>query len=187
MELRSVLEAIRSSQAPGGVKVRVIAIDGLGGAGKSSLAALLAHELDAPIVRTDDFAHWDNPTGWWPELLAHALEPLAAGKPASYEPTSWHGEEKVLVLIEPAEFVILEGVTASREAFRPYLAFSIWVETPREVRLSRGLERDGPEARSQWEEWMEAEDRYVERERPAEHADCVLRGDQDWWGRRDPR
>jgi uridine kinase len=187
MELRSVLEAIRSSRAPGAVKVRVIAIDGLGGAGKSSLAALLARELDAPIVRTDDFAHWDNPTDWWPDQLAHALEPLAAGKPAWYEPTSWDAEEKAPVMIEPAEFVILEGVTASREAFRPYLACSVWVETPREVRLRRGLERDGPEARSQWEEWMEAEDRYVERERPAEHSDCVLRGDQDWWGRRDPR
>jgi hypothetical protein len=28
---------------------------------------------------------------------------------------------------------------------------------------------------------MEAEDRYIERERPAEHADCVLPGDEDLW------
>jgi uridine kinase len=84
-------------------------------------------------------------------------------------------------VIEPAAFVILDGVTASRDAFRPFLAFSIWIETPREVRLRRGLERDGPHARAQWEDWMQAEDRYVERERPAEHADRVLPGDQDWW------
>jgi hypothetical protein len=28
---------------------------------------------------------------------------------------------------------------------------------------------------------MEAEDRYVERERPAEHADCLLSGDSGIW------
>jgi uridine kinase len=84
-------------------------------------------------------------------------------------------------VIEPLAFVILEGVTASRKAFRPYLAYSIWVETPRAVCLKRGLERDGEQARAQWEQWMEAEDRYVEREHPAERADRVLPGDQDLW------
>jgi uridine kinase len=182
MDLSSLLKAIRSSRAPAGVEARIVAIDGLGGAGKSTLAGQLAGELEAPIVRTDHFASWDNPVGWWPELLARALEPLAGGKPASYHPTSWHGDDKAPVVVQPAEFVILEGVTASRTAFRPYLAYSIWVETPREVRLKRGLRRDGLEARSQWEEWMDAEDRYVELERPAAHADCVLRGDEGWRG-----
>jgi uridine kinase len=181
MEFSGLLEAIRSSQAPAGVKVRIVAIDGLGGAGKSSLARWLSHELGAAIVHTDDFASWDNPTDWWPELITSALEPLAAGRPASYQPTSWGGEEREPVLVEPADFVILEGVTASRRAFRPYLAYSIWVETPRKVRLARGVERDGVDARAQWEEWMEAEDGYVRRERPAEQADCVLPGDRDLW------
>ena len=142
---------------------------------------MLACELEAPIVHTDDFASWENPVDWWLELITHALEPLAEGRSASYRPTSWGGEEKPPVVIEPAAFVILEGVTASRDAFRPYLTFSIWIETPREVRLRRGLQRDGLHARAQWEDWMQAEDRYVERERPAERADRVLPGDQDWW------
>ena len=180
-KLRDLTEAIRSSRGPGGVTTRVIAIDGLGGAGKSSLARWLARELDAPIIHTDDFANWENPLDWWPDLIAHALEPVAEGRAASYQPTSWAGEEKAPVVIEPCDFLILEGVTASREAFRPYLAYSIWIETPRELRLRRGMERDGHQARAQWEEWMEAEDRYVDRERPSAHADCVLRGDQDSW------
>jgi uridine kinase len=179
--LREVVEGIRGARAPEGVATRIVAIDGQGGAGKSSLAALLARELDAPIVCTDDFATWQNPLDWWPDLIAHALEPLAAGRPATYQPTSWGDEEEPPVTVEPTDFVVLEGVTASREAFRPYLAYSIWIETSREVRLRRGLERDGAEARAQWEEWMEAEDRYLERERPAERADRVLRGDRDWW------
>jgi uridine kinase len=179
--LRGLVKAIRSSRAPASVRTRIVAIDGPGGAGKSSLASWLARELDAPIIQTDDFASWDNPVDWWPELIARALKPLAEGKPAAYQPTSWGGEEKAPVRIEPAPFVVVEGVTASRQAFRPYLAYAIWIETPRDLRLKRGLERDGEQARAQWAQWMEAEDRYIERERPAEHADQVLRGDTNLW------
>jgi uridine kinase len=181
MELRRLTEAIRSSQAPAGVKTRIVAIDGQGAAGKSTLASLLAQQLDAPIIQTDDFASWENPVDWWPEFIARALEPLAAGEPARYDPTSWGGEEREPLLIEPSAFVILEGVTASREAFRRYLAYSIWIETPCDLRLKRGLERDGEQARAQWEQWMEEEDRYVERERPADYADCVLSGNEHLW------
>jgi uridine kinase len=179
--LDSLVEAIRSSRAPANVETRIVAIDGPGGAGKSSLANQLARQLDAPIIHTDDFASWENPADWWPELVAQALEPLAAGKPARYRPTSWGGEEKAPVRIDPAPFVILEGVTASRQSFRPYIAYSIWIETPRDLRLKRGLERDGEGAQARWERWMEEEDRYIERERPAERADHVLCGNQDLW------
>jgi hypothetical protein len=97
---------------------RIVAIDGPGGAGKSSLAAYIARELDAPIIHTDDFASWENPVNWWPELIEKVLKPLAAGRPACYMPTSWGGPERKQVVVEPAEFVLLEGVTASRDAFR---------------------------------------------------------------------
>lgn len=163
------------------MSTRVIAIDGAGGAGKSSLAEWLASSLRASIIHTDDFASWDNPVNWWPELIELALEPLAAGQPARYRPTNWGEEEKAAIVIRPGGTVLLEGVTASRRALRPYLAYSISIEAERELRLRRGIERDGERARTQWESWMEEEDRYVATERPAEHADTVLRGDQDLW------
>jgi uridine kinase len=90
--------------------------------------------------------------------------------------SAWNGVSRPPVEIHPAERVILEGVTASREAFRPYLFYSIWIETPRELRLQRGIERDGEEMREQWVRWMAAEDAYVERERPRERADVVVPG-----------
>jgi len=179
--LARVLAAIRSSQVPDGVATRIVAVDGAGGAGKSSLAAWLAGRLGAHVIHTDDFASWDDPVDWWPALIEHALAPLAAGTPARYQPTDWGDGAKPPVVVEPGGTVVLEGVTASRQAFRPYLAYSIWVETARDLRLRRGLERDGDEARPEWERWMEAEDRYVERERPASHADAVLPGDRDLW------
>ncbi len=74
----------------------------------------------------------------------------------------------------------LEGVSSSREAFRPYLALSIWIETPHEERLQRGLERDGETARPQWEEWMAREDEYVEREHPEQKAHLVINGTEPY-------
>jgi uridine kinase len=181
ISLAGVVDAIRSSAAPGSMTTRIVAIDGPGGAGKSSLAAHLARELDARVVRTDEFAGWDNPLDWWPRLLDDVLAPLAAARTARYTPTRWGGPERPEVVVEPGGVVLLEGVTASREVFRPYLAYAIWVETPRALRLRRGLERDGEDSRADWERWMAEEDAYIERERPAERADVVLDGAADLW------
>ena len=60
------------------MSTKIVAIDGRGGAGKSSLAERLAQELGgAQILRTDDFASWENPLDWWPRLIEEALEPLS--------------------------------------------------------------------------------------------------------------
>jgi uridine kinase len=179
--LEPLLQAARGSRAPMDLATRLIAIDGPGGAGKTTLAVWLAEELRAAVIHTDEFARWDNPVNWWPEMLERALKPLAAGESAHYQPTVWGGEQRAPVVVKPSGTVVLEGVTASRNAFRPYLAYSIWIETARAVRLQRGIDRDGEDARVQWERWMAEEDRYIESERPYDHAGVVLRGDRDLW------
>jgi uridine kinase len=180
--LQALLLGVKEASAPQGVGTRIIAIDGPGGAGKTTLAAWLAEKLGVTaLIHTDDFASWDNPINWWPALIEQALKPLAAGAVACYQPTAWAGEERAPIIIEPGGTVLLEGVTAARSAFRPYLAFSIWVETDRAMRLQRGINRDGQASRAQWESWMAKEDDYISRERPAEHVDLVLRGDQNLW------
>jgi uridine kinase len=181
LSLDQVVEALGAARAPEHVATRIVAIDGLGGAGKSSLAAYLARQLGASIVHTDDFASWENALDWGPALVALLLDPLAHGRPARYTPTSWEGAPADELVVEPGGLVLLEGVSSSRKAFRPYLAYSIWIETPRGVRLRRGLERDGEQARGAWERWMADEDAYVDRERPLERASLVLPGDQDLW------
>lgn len=74
-----------------------------------------------------------------------------------------------------AAFLVLEGVSASREAFAPYLSLR-WVSTPRRERLRRGLERDGLGALSLWQEWMAQEDDYIAAEHPDERADLHVSG-----------
>jgi hypothetical protein len=54
------------------------------------------------------------------------------------------------------------------------------VEAPYEVRLARGVARDGEAARVTWVDiWMPSEDRYVERDDPVACAHLVLDGGQD--------
>ena len=159
------------------MRTRIVAVDGHGGAGKSTFAARLATALGGvQVAHTADFASWDDPLDWWPRCIAELLEPLARGDIARYEVTAWTGIPRPAVEIVPAEVVILEGVSSSREAFRPYLSGAIWVETPREVCLARGLTRDGEHMRPQWEAWLAAEDVYIARENPMARADLVVQG-----------
>src|ERR1700676_2332144 len=83
---RSIILAIQTAQTPDGMTTKIIAIDGLGAAGKSSLAEQVSHKLDnALILHTDDFASWENPLNWWPRLLGQVLEPLSHNERAQYQ------------------------------------------------------------------------------------------------------
>jgi hypothetical protein len=181
--VRQVVEDVDSRRPPNGMRTKIIGVDGAGGSGKSTFAEHLASALgSAQIVHTDDFASWDNPIDWWPALVRDVLEPISRSRTARFTPTIWNpAEPPSPVEVAPASHLIVEGVTATREAFRPYLTYSIWIETRRDVRLNRGLLRDGEDARAQWEQWMAEEDAYMQRERPDERADLVVDGGRDLW------
>lgn len=175
--LRPVLVVVDSARPPGAMTSTVVAIDGFGGAGKSTLAQIVAERRGARVVHTDDFASWDDPVNWWPRLLTEVLVPLSRNQTASYRRYDW-GSQTLAEWhdIEPGGLLILEGVTSSREAFRPYLAASIWVETPRDLCLKRGLERDGDGAEELWAQWMSDEDEWAAAESPREHATIIVSG-----------
>ena len=158
--------------------VRLVAIDGPGGAGKSTFAERLAVAADgAPIVHTDDFASADNPTNWWPQLLDQVILPLASGGQGRYRcddsPSDTLAEWRT---VERSPIVIIEGVSAGRREWLEHLSFVIWIETPRGVRLRRGIDRDGLTAADVWESWMASEDGYYERDPTRQRADVVIDG-----------
>ena len=77
------------SHPPAGMRTRVVAIDGQGGAGKTTLARAVAEALgDAPVVHTD-FASPEDPKDWWRRLLADVLCPLSQGRAGRYRPYDW--------------------------------------------------------------------------------------------------
>lgn len=169
------VRAIRRSK-PGTV---LVAIDGAGGAGKSTLAASIAEQLDsARIVCLDDFARPSAP-GWDRDRFRRqVLSPLLAGQNACYQRWDWPTDAGAEWHRVPADsIVIIEGVSSTRSELGDCWDLTIWVDTPRSIRLERGLQRDGEAMRSQWTEvWMPEEDAYVAAQRPAERADLLING-----------
>lgn len=180
----NLLEKLLATQPKIG-EITFIAVDGHGGSGKSTLAKILAKKLNAQIVHTDDFAGWNNPLNWYPNVIKKIFEPIANGaKTLSYQPASWwenHRPEPVIN--QPVtDVMILEGVSSSRKEFKDYISFSIFVDTPKEICLQRGVERDLSTGKSKeeitvmWEKWFEEENIYIQRDNPKENADLVVDG-----------
>jgi uridine kinase len=168
-------DELRTARGP----VRLVGIDGCGGAGKTTFAERLSrHGDDWPVVHTDDFATHDEPLEWWPRMLADVIEPLSRGLSATFAPYDWVNRRPGRpTTVAPANVVVVEGVGATRSAWRHRLTLRIWVDTDGELRLRRGLARDGDELAEFWRGWRIAEDRYVAAENPAAYADLIVAGD----------
>jgi uridine kinase len=173
--------------------VRLVAVDGPSGAGKTLFALRLAKELDAPVVHTDDLLDgWDDQFTFWARLEELVLGPLRRGVTATYRRYLWRRGEfgGSPVSVEPAPVVLLEGVSAARREIRPELSFTIFVSAPADLRLARALARDGDDSvafRAYLERWRAAEDRHFAEDGTAAAADLIIDGAakpaQTGWGR----
>ncbi|GAB2652575.1 hypothetical protein GCM10027271_08410 [Saccharopolyspora gloriosae] len=147
--------------------VRLVAVDGPSGSGKSTFADLLVARLDGGaesgrvrLIRTDDFATWDEPVQWWPRLRDGVLEPLRAGRAGSYRRTEWPGGRPVLgarVEVAVPRILVLEGVSAARAEVAPDLSTAVWVEAAESLRLERAVARDGEGSRRELRRWQRFE------------------------------
>ncbi|MFJ4757460.1 uridine kinase [Streptomyces sp. NPDC088763] len=154
-ELASRLRRLPPSCGP----VRLIAVDGHAGSGKSTFAAELARSLgDAPVLHLDDIASHDELFDWTARLTAQVIEPFTRGGTARYTPYDWRARRfRPPVGLPPEPVVVLEGVGAGRRALRPYLARLLWMELPPGEAWARGRARDGEEQREFWDGWVGAE------------------------------
>lgn len=157
--------------------VRLVAVDGHAGSGKSTFAGRLAGALGgAPVLRLDDVATHEELFGWTERLLREVVAPLRRGHTAHYRPYDWRarrfGPARAL---PPAPVVLVEGVGAGRRALRPYLARLLWMEVPAEGAWRAGRERDGEEQREFWDGWVRAERRHFARDPSRPFADLLVR------------
>jgi uridine kinase len=173
-----VVTSVRALAPVADVSTVIVAIDGFSGAGKSTLAGRLAAEVPGGVVvHTDDFSAWDNPFNWWPRLIEQVLRPLSTDDTARYQRHDWDDERLAeWHTVQPGGLVIIEGMSSSRQKFRPYLSLAVWVDAPRELRLERGIERDGEGMRAAWLGWMASEDEWAAKEDPRSHAELIISG-----------
>lgn len=171
MDARPVIELV--SRAARARALTLVGIGGHGGAGKTTLARAIPN---AQIVSTDEF--WTGAGFDLDRLGRDALEPLARGEEARFTSFDWATQtQRGVRTVEPSGVVIVEGVCALHRELRDAYAVRIWVDAPYDVRLARGVARDGEAARQTWlERWIPAEERYVERDDPISCAHIVVTG-----------
>jgi len=160
-------------------QTRLVAVDGPGGSGKSTFARRLSAALgDAPVIHTDDFASWDNQFEWWPRLIEQVIAPLRRSATGRYQRydwvtrafSEWHD-------VAPAPAVVLEGVGAARREFDDDVALTVWIDTPADLRLRRGIERDGEAMRGFWNQWIVGETRHYAEHDTRRRANLIVSGD----------
>lgn len=173
----AVLEALLARPATLGAS-RLLAVDGLSGAGKTTLTRQVRARVRgrAPVVHLDAvYPGWDG----LPEIgqaLDALLRPLAAGEPGRYRRFDWRRMEPgPWVEIGPAPLVVVEGVGAGHRAIADLLTLLVWVEAPPGVRHDRGLARDGLATEPDLRRWWAAEERHAAEDDAAARAHLVVR------------
>ncbi|MFF3324097.1 uridine kinase [Streptomyces sp. NPDC002889] len=173
--LAAELRALAPSCGP----VRLVAVDGHAGSGKSTFAARLAaavgDDTAAPVLHLDDLASHEELFAWTDRMLAEVIAPLSTGAPALYHPYDWNlrsfgGPRR----LEAAPVVLVEGVGAGRRALRPYLARLLWMERDAEESWARGRARDGAGLRGFWDTWTVAETRHFSADPSRPFADTLI-------------
>ncbi|MGO1383248.1 MAG: 4-amino-4-deoxy-L-arabinose transferase [Arachnia sp.] len=163
-------------------KCRIVGVDGPSGAGKTTFANSLAEMLQVrtgvrpQIVHMDDlYPGWDGLAEAAHLVVTHVLEPLSRGEDAVFERWDWlAGARAETVHVPLADWIVLEGVGSGSRLCRPHLAALAWVEADRDIRMARGIERDGGSFRPHWERWAVQEERLFTAEDTRAHATVLL-------------
>lgn len=169
---------------------RLIAIDGGGGAGKTTFAGYLQQAIPGShVVRIDDFYRPPelrsplnstkeiNPNFDWDRLNSLVLEPGKKNSDIVYQLYDFRSGvlSEETVEIPSGATIIIEGVWSMQEVFVDVYDYCIWIEAPENIRLQRGVTRDGEDFRKIWEdEWIPIDEYYKESQKPQDKADIIV-------------
>jgi uridine kinase len=184
LPIDGLLDRVQAAPARLG-RIRLISVDGPAGSGKSTLAARLADRAEARglkvlVLHMDDlYDGWDGATRGFGLLRDHVLSRLAEGSEGRYRRYDWnlgtYAERHVVPV--SMDLLIVEGVTAADRGAEPWPSLRIWIETSNDVRLDRGIDRDGEALRDRWLDWMRWERDHFAAENTRERADVIVDGD----------
>lgn len=178
------MDRIRSALAGSEVRCgagRLVLIDGLTAAGKSTVAQELAGALEAAgtpvrVLHTDQMLHGWQGLATLDRTLAALVEAWTHGHPGLWREWDWHAGTWASTHPEAApsarEVVILEGVGAAAGPHRRAAAVTVWMETSAQEQQRRWHRRgDAEEFLAPWQlDEQELHERWGTRD----HADLVL-------------
>ncbi|PKH41971.1 Uridine kinase [Nocardioides alpinus] len=155
---------------------RLVCIDGPGGSGKTTLSERLEAVVPgATVVHCDELLQgWDGLPGL-ASTVERLVTPLAAGRTGSWRRWDWLADDWAETHeVAPGGLLVLEGVGSWSPAIADLVGVLVWVEVASEVRLERGIARDGEGMRAHWERWRLEEDALFARLGTRERADVVV-------------
>ena len=177
---------------------RIIGIDGGGGAGKTTFASMLQKEITGSyVVKIDDFYRPPqlrtplvsvkviNPNFDWGRLKTLVLEAVKNNKYISYQLYDFKAGTLSgdIIRIPNEATIIVEGVWSLQPDFIHFYDYRIWLEAPADIRLERGVAREGETMREVWEqEWIPIDEHYQETYQPHLRADCVIDSEKSDFG-----
>ncbi|MFJ6669476.1 hypothetical protein ACIQMJ_00040 [Actinosynnema sp. NPDC091369] len=175
--------ARRLREAAGDVTGRpvIVAIDGRGGAGKSTLVERLRKAVPGSgVVHTDDIA-WHHAFFDWVDLVVdNVLRPLHRGEAVEFRPPAWveRGRPGAIRVAAGVGVVWVEGTGILREELSPWIDASMWVQGDLDEQERRMTARDGdsPARRQLLADWLAEEVPLLLREQPWRRATVVVAG-----------
>ena len=165
----------------------IIAVDGRGGSGKTTLTtALTAAVPGAQAFHLDDLI-WNEPLYDWDQLLVDTLTQLREAGCLDLVPDKWreHGREGSIRVPAGSPLVVVEGTGAGLRAVSNLIDAHVWVQTGDDVAERRGISRDiaegvngnAEESVRFWHWWMAGERLFFAKDRPWQRADVIVSGD----------
>ncbi|MGI9603387.1 MAG: uridine kinase family protein [Acidimicrobiales bacterium] len=190
----TIAAAIDELLSPGRDDPVLVAIDGRGGIGKSTIAAAVAARLaaDTTLIDGDDFCVGPPPGGWTtvePSRRADrcvdwrrqrpVLEALATSTATRWQPYDWDRDDGTLRADweqrSATPVVILEGTFSARPELADLFSLRILLEAEAEEQQRRFIAREGRREWDVWSElWVAAEDHYFHQVMPPDRFDLVV-------------
>jgi uridine kinase len=174
---------------------RMVAIDGIDGAGKTRFADDLAAQLRelghaAARVSIDDFRRppeerhaqgRESASGYFEDFFDYAafrsavVEPFRAGgpfRPSVPDHSTNTPAQPEPIVAGPDTIMIVDGIFVHRPELVDLWSYSVWLEVPREVGEARILERDG--MLGPVERYRSGQELYKTRVQPSAKATVIL-------------